>query len=558
MLIPTVSKEPFYQFVEGVLADRIVTGKLMRQAVERFVKDCDRKDFIFDYKEGSRIIKLSKLCYHWKGPLTGTPFDLDPHQHFYFIQKYGWIDPNTGLQRFRRTYKQQSRKTGKTTELALECIFHLIYGKDESPQIWTCANKEDDAIIVVNDTGRITEASPALKGKFNYLIREPYIKRVSYPARKGFMAYMTKGQDAVDTSMGIGDECHEWKEPTVKNRIESSMGNRICPTFTNVTTAGFDKFAYCYQTLRKVGKNILEGSVIDDRQLIIIYELDDGDDWEDESVWVKSNPNLVSSITQLPYLRDEYTKAKNNGGIDEVNFKTKNLNLWTDAPKVWIKDGDLMKCAPGISREQLKGQPCWGGLYTASKESVNNFVLYFPEVLQRDGNSITAVLIWSWLPEAYEYKNGDNMDYRLWIPNHVKKTPGNEADHRIIARDIISIWDEFNFSCVGFDKTFGQYVAPDLENEGIPVMEINQSFNNLAQQTEEIEAMVKAGRLEWFGNPVFRWHLGNTVTHQNSAGVKKPDSQASGSRIGSVSALLNAMACKFLKQNDVMTDFKFR
>lgn len=554
-----VSKEPFYQYVEDVISEKEVVGKMIRQAVERFIKDCDRKDYVFDYKEGKRLINFAGLCHHWKGVKEGKPFELDPFQHFYLIQKYGWVNPNNGLQRFRRTYKQVGRKQAKTTELAIESLFHMTKGVDDSGQIWVCANKEDDAIIVVNDTGRIAQASPRLKDKFKYLTRDPYVRRVIYPARNSFMAYMTKGQDAVDTSMGIGDECHEWKNANVMNRIASSMGNRLCPTFTVVTTAGFDKFGYCYQTLRDKGKKILEGSIIDDEQLIVIYELDEDDNWEDEKLWIKANPLMHSSITVLPYLKSEFTKAKNNGGTDEVNFKTKNLNLWTDASTVWIKDENLMKSIPGINPEQLKGMECWGGLYSASKESLNSFVIYFPEVTQRNGTVITALLIWSWLPEAYIDKNSDNMDYRHMIESgHVKVTPGNEADHRIISKDVIEIWNQYTFNCVGFDKTFGQYVAPDLENEGIPVMEINQSFNNLAQQTAEIEKMIGAGRLEWFQNPVFRWHLGNTVTHKNSQGVTKPDSQASGSRIGSVSAALNAMACKFLKQNEVMNDFKFK
>jgi len=554
-----VSKEPFYQYVDDVLAGREVVGKYMRLAVERFVKDCDRKDYIFDYKEGSRIIKFAGLCHHWKGVKKGKPFELDPYQQFYLIQKYGWINPNDGLQRFRRTYKQVGRKNAKTTELAIESLFHMIKGVDDSGQIWCCANKEDDAIIVVNDTGRIAEISPSLKGKFKLLTRDPYIRRVIYPARNAFMAFMTKGQDAVDTSMGIGDECHDWKTPDVKNRIESSMGNRLCPTFTNVTTAGFDKFGYCFQTLRDKGRKILEGSITDDEQLIVIYEMDDGDDWKDESLWRKANPLMHSSTTILPYLRLEFTKAVNNGGTDEVNFKTKNLNMWTDAPAVWIQDETLMKSKPGISEEQLKELDCYGGLYTAAKETINCFVLYWPRVAERDGRTIAAFKLWAWLPEAYEMKNSDNMEYKLWVDSgHLKKTDGNEADHRVISKDVVEICKNYLVQAIGFDKTFGQYVVPDLESNGEKVVEISQSFNNLAQQTEELKSMVIAGRLEHFANPIFRWHIGNTVTHRNADGVSKPDKQASGSRIGSVSAALNAMAAKFIMEKETMEDFSFK
>lgn len=555
-----VSKEPFYQYIDGVLSGKQVVGRLQRLAVERFVKDTDKKDYNFNYQEGIRIVNFAALCRHWKGAKTGTPIIFDPYQHFYLIQKYGWQEPVTKLPRFRRSYKQVGRKNAKTTELAIESLFHVIYGVEEAAQVWTCANKEDDAIIVVNDAGRISEVSPALRGKFKYQIRDPYIRRVIYPKRNAFMAFMTKGQDAVDTSFGIGDECHDWATANVKNRIESSMGNRIAPSFSNATTAGFNKFGYCFQTLRAVGIKILEGSIIDDQQLIDIHELDEGDDWQDRSVWPKANPLMHSSTTIRPYLETEFTKAKNNGGTDEVNFKTKNLNMWTDAASVWIQDETWMKSAPGISEDQLKESECFAGLYTAGKETVNCFVLYFPEVVQRDGQSVTAFLVWSWIPESFVSKNSDNMDYKRWVDSgHLTVTPGNEADHRIIAKDIIGICERYLVRVVGFDKTFGQYVAPDLEAEGIPVMEINQSFNNLGQQTEELRAMVKAGRVEHFQNPIIRWHISNTTTHRNRDGVEKPDKQASGSRIGSVAAILNAMAARFiLVKEGVMDDFSFK
>lgn len=561
------SKEPFYKYVEEVLAGKVVVGKYILLAVERFVRDCDRKDYVFDYDEGKRIVKYAALCNHWKGPKAGTPIILDPHQEFYFIQKYGWKDPSRELeitdsktgkkktvfsQRFVRTVKLIARKTGKTTEAGLEAVYHVDKGIEQAAQVWTCATKEDDAIILVNDAGRIIEATPGLKKKFKLQIRDPYVRRVSYPKRNAFIAYMTKGQDAVDTSMGFGDECHDWPDASVKQRIESSMGNRLCPSFTNISTAGFNKSGYCYQTLRDKGIKILEGSIQDDLQLIMLYEIDDGDDWKDQDCWIKPNPNLPFSMTQLPYLKKQFTTAINEGGSTETNFKTKNLNMWTDAAAVWIQDEVWMKSGVGIKLEELANLECYGGLYTASTETLNCLVLFFPDVRGQN-----VFLLHTWLPEKFTRSNNDNVDYQKWV-GFINETPGNSADHRIIAKECIEICMRYDVRVVGFDRTFGQYVAPDLEAEGIPVMEIYQGFNNLGQQTEEFKKMVKDGTLDHGKNPVFRWHISNTVTHRNSDGLEKPDKAASGSRIGSVSAALNAMAARFiLNKEGQMTDFKF-
>lgn len=68
----------------------------------------------------------------------------------------------------------------------------------------------------------------------------------------------------------------------------------------------------------------------------MIHDLDDGDDWEDETNWFKANPNLNVSIS-LEYLRGEFIKAKNQPS-KIPNFKTKHLNMWVDAAEVRIPE----------------------------------------------------------------------------------------------------------------------------------------------------------------------------------------------------------------------------
>lgn len=534
------SKAPFWEYVEGVESGKLSSGKLMKLAVKRFISDVDKKDYIFNYDAGYRVIEfIEKFCHHWKGPNAGKPFVLDPHQHFYLIQKYGWM--SEGLPRFRRSLKMIARKTGKTTEAALEALFHMSKGIEESAQVFTCATKEDDAVLVVNDAGRIAMSSPALKPRFRCMIHEPYVRRVIFEKRNAFMTYMTKGHDGADISMGIGDECHDWPDASIRNRIELGMGNRLAPMFSVITTAGFNKYGYCYSSLRDSGIKILQGTQDDDQQLIVIFEMDEKDDWNDESKWIKANPNIPYSPTQLKNIQAQYIKAKNEGGEMEVAFKTKNLNMWTDASSVWVQDDTWTQNAHGGDTRGLLGRTCYGGLYTSSTESLNAFVLYFP------GEQYHSFLTWTWIPEKFVSKNSDNIDYRKWrVEGHVRETPGNSADHKVISRDVIEIIQQYDVRVIGFDKTFGQYVAPDIQACGYNVAEIYQGFSHLAQQTEEMEKLAKAGRIEHFNNPVFRWQMSNTVLHQNSEGQKKPDKSASGSRIGVVSAALNAMAARFL------------
>lgn len=529
-----LSKTPFYQYVDGVLSGREIVGRYKRLAVERFVRDCDKKDYIFDYNQGYRIIEFARLCNHWKGPKAGKPIELDPHQHFYLIQKYGWIDPNTGLPRFSNTYKQIARKTGKTTEGAIEALFHMTKGIEEAAQVWTCATKEDDAIVIVNDAGRIVEASPLLKNRFKLQIRDPYVRRVIYPKRQAFMAYMTKGQDAVDTSMGIGDECHDWPTAAVKQRIESSMGNRIAPSFTSMTTAGFNKESYCFATLRDTGIKILEGFIKDDTQLIIIDELDEGDDWKDEEMWIKANPNIPFSETQLRNIRKAFIKAENEGGSTEVNFKTKNLNMWVDAPSVFISNETWLKnSGSGITENDLYERECYGGIEIVSGRMLNSFVLVFPDV-----GGKTVVKTYFWMPEEYK-KEYEQLS--KWVDDgHIWLDSGNVVDNEWVCFKLVEQLSRYNMHSFAFKTNLENHdIVQHLIKRSIKGEPISHGVQGISTPTLLWEEMLSKGDIEHFNNPVLTWMNSNCSVVRKDNDIRL---QKSGSKVVGIYAAINALA----------------
>lgn len=503
-----VSQSPFYRYVEDVLSGKEVVGKYIRLAVERFIRDCDKKDYVFDYDRGYDIVKFAAMCYHWKGPKAGTPLILDPHQHFYLIQKYGWVDPNTNLPRFSRAYKQIARKTGKTTEGAVEALFHMSKGIEDAAQVWTCATKEDDAIIIVNDAGRIVQASPLLKNRFRVQIREPYVRRVMYPARQAFMAYMTAGQDAVDTSMGIGDECHDWPDASVKYRIESSMGNRQAPSFTNMTTAGFNRDSYCYTKLRQTSVGILEGTVIDENQLVIIYELDEGDEWQNEEVWVKANPDIPFSSTKLPNLKRSLITAINEGGSTEVNFKTKNLNMWVDAPATFIPSEVWDKNTHGLTVEN--GESCYAGLQVGPSGDISALALLFP-------GEVTRIKM-LWMIAEEDLKTNDFYRENRQL---IKVDPGNVLDNDVAIGWITEEFQKYNLHSFCFPKPHEKNsIVQGLIKQGYEGNPISEGLSSISTPTDAWEKMLRSAQIEHFNDPILKWHNSNCLAVRKEAGIR--------------------------------------
>lgn len=499
---------PFFQYIEDVLNDKIVTGKYIRLAVERFINDYDKKDYTFDYHEGERIVQFAEnFCHHWKGPKMGKPIILEPHQHFYWIQKYGWKNPNTGLLRFRRSVKMIARKQYKTTEAAIESLFHMLKGIDQPAQVFTCATKEDDAVVVVNDAGRIALASPKIKPEFKCSIHEPYVRRVL--CKNGsFMTYMTVGHDAVDISMGIGDECHDWPDASIKNRIESAMGNRISPMFSTITTSGFDKSGYCFGTLRDTSIKILEGVLTDDEQLILIFEMDQGDDWNNPELWVKPNPNLPYSLTHMPYLQSEYKKAVNEGGTTEVNFKTKNLNMWVDSPEVFIPAEIWDQNKHGLTLDE--GATCYGGLEVGPSGEISALCLLFP------GEKIKIKMLF-WLAS----KSLEVNDFYRDNKELLKVDPGNEVENEVAINWIIEEFQKYNLHSFCFPNTHkNNSIVQGLIKQGYEGNPISQGMSGIANATTEWEKALRSGQVEHFGNPILKMHNSNCLAVKKELGTR--------------------------------------
>jgi len=122
-----------------------------------------------------------------------------------------------------------------------------------------------------------------------------------------------------------------------------------------ITTAGYNKEWPCY-LYRKVCLDILSGIKKQPDTFVMIFTLDKDDDWKDERNWPKANPNYGISV-EPDNMRQQFTKAINRGGRAEVTFKTKNLNVWVDAPETWISDEKVVASNHGITLDDLKGQP---------------------------------------------------------------------------------------------------------------------------------------------------------------------------------------------------------
>lgn len=528
-----MTEKQIHQYIDRVLSGKQTTGKLEKLAVQRHVDDLKtayERGFYFDSKAGMKPIQLFQFLRHGKGKdFAGKPFVLSDWQMFKFYVQYGWLKQDK-RRRFRKAYLEIAKKNGKTAMLGGEAIYHLLLDGEVGAEVYSAATKREQAAICFNDTVQIINKSPKIKEKIKV-----YKYSIAYEEQgNSFKALSSDSstQDGLNTHFGIIDEYHAWKSNDLFDNIESSMASRSEPMMDIITTAGFNRTSPCY-TLREVCIKVLQGIIEQDDLFPLIFSLDDKDDWEDQTAWVKSNPNMGISV-KTEFLQSKFIDAKNNPSkINE--FKTKQLNMWVDSAKVWVPDEDWQAC--GGSVLDLKGLPCHGGLDLSSNRDLTAFALVFQ---LPDGSD--AYMWFFWIPEdnvSARVKN-DRVPYDLWInQGYIKTTPGNITDYNFIKAEIIRLREMYNIKAIAFDRWNSSQLVIDMMEEGINMQPFGQGYGSMSAPTKEFERTIYSRTMNHMNNPVLRWMMSNVAIQKDPAGnIKIDKSKASEKVDGAVAAVM--------------------
>lgn len=534
--------DPVTQYALDVVEGRIVAGRLVRLACERHLRDLDtgwQRGLRWDPDAAQHAIDFFRFLKHYKGEWAGQTVRLEPWQQFRVGSVFGWKRED-GTRRFRTAYNEVARKNGKTTEAAGIGLYMLDADGEPGAEIYAAATKKDQARIVWNDAARMVRKSKPLSqriqvypGKGNMNVEETASKFEPLGADEDTL-------DGLNVHCAIIDELHAHKTRAVWDVLETATGARRQPLIWAITTAGFDQTGICYE-LRTYSVDVLEGRVQDDTWFAYIATLDEGDDWQDESVWIKANPNLGVSV-KLDDLRRLAQKAKATPAAVN-NFLTKRMNVWTQQSTRWI-NLDLWdeNGTDIISEEKLAGRRCFGGLDLSSVSDLTAWVMVFP---RHEDPETVDVLARFWCPEKRltDDSNRYRDQYKAWAKQgYLKVTPGDAIDYAFIKKQILDDAAKFQLVDLNVDRLFQAHqLAMELMDEGLTIVGMGQGFLSMAAPMKELERRLLARKIRHGGNPVLRWMAGNVAVKQDPAGNLKPDKAQSQSKIDGIVALVMAL-----------------
>src|SRR5687768_13912396 len=265
--------------------------------------------------------------------------------------------------------------------------------------------------------------------------------------------YVALGGDADSTdglspSCCIIDELHAHKNRAMFDVLDTGTGARRQPLLFCITTAGHDRNSLCFEQ-HDYSQKILEGIVCDDSYFAFIACIDEGDDWQDEGVWAKANPNLHVSL-KIDDLRRKAQRAKEMP-TSLNSFLRLHLGVWTESETRWLPMDKWQACGSNsIDLSALKGRECWAGLDLASTQDLSALVLVFPS---EDEELVVVPFFWAPKENAAKRERKDHAPYLTWAnQGYLELTNGEVTDYNHILSKIEELAQTYQIKEIAFDR----------------------------------------------------------------------------------------------------------
>lgn len=521
----------------------ISAPKLVRLACERHQRDREHgaeRGLLWDEAAAVQAVAFFGMLRHWKGEWAGQPVSLEPWQQFIVASLMGWKLAADGTRRFRSAYLELPRKNGKTTMAAGLGLYMAFVDGEPGAEVYTAATKKDQARIAHKDAVKMVEASAWLKKEVK--VFRDNLNSTSSNSKFEPLGSDSSTLDGLNVHMALADEVHAWPNRDLWDVLETGTGSRRQALMMAITTAGFDVQSLCWSH-HDYTEKVLNGVIEDDSWFGMIFAIDEGDDWEDEAVWWKVNPNLgvskkIDDMRRLANRAKEVPTALNS-------FLRLHLDMWTQAETLWINWNKWLACGElVVNEDELAGRKCYAGLDLSSTLDVTALVLVFPP--RPEVEEPYQVVCRFWIPRENiaERAKRDRVPYDVWVREGLMTaTAGDVVDYDFILAEVESLMETFEIKEIAFDRWGATDVAQKLQELGGDdwLVQFGQGYASMSPPMKDLEKKVMGLELAHGNNSVLNWMAANVVAREDPAGNVKPDKSKSREKIDGMVALIMAL-----------------
>lgn len=524
------------RYARDVVTGKIVAGQWVILACQRFLDDLESGEYYFDEKKYNTLISFCSVLKHYASGAAGKPFILEPWEDFIVCNVFCLYGTKTRLRKYKSAHISVARKNGKTTLAAVLGLFALIADGEPAASVIMAANSREQARIDF-DCASVFARQLDPKKKSLRVLRNEIVFAKTNSVLKVISADASTG-DGLNPSCIVLDELHEASDSKLFDVLKSGQGFRQQPLMLSITTAGFRIGGFCHN-YESYCKEVLNGSKTDDTIFALLYTPDDGDDWADESTYLKSNPNLGITV-KTDWLKEQVNQAKNSPTM-EVGVRTKNLNMWVSSSSVWIPEHILKNCLTPVDLSNFIGKTnylCYIGFDLASVSDLTCLSFMFV-------NPDTEEYIFKnffYLPKSALTGRENAELYKMWHKKgYLILTDSPTTDYNYIKNQILYWYEKIEIQGIYYDSWNSTQLVNDLINEGMPMKSFSQSIGSFNRPTKEYERLVLSGKVKIDENSINRFCHDNVELKIDANGNAKPIGDHHIKKIDGVIAQLTAL-----------------
>lgn len=498
--------------------------------------------FRFDVKKANSQIRfIEGHCHHTEGKLAPGPFKLEIWQKAAVSAIFGIVDSN-GLRQFREIVMVEGRKCGKSLLGASigECV--LFNDGEYGARGFCVAPKLDQADIIYSTMWASISLDNELKQKTKHRKSDLYIEETNSTFKK--IAFNAKKSDGFNPSICICDEFASWPAEQGLKQYEvmkSAMGAREQPIMLAISTAGYVNDGI-YDELMKRCTAFLMGNSKETRLLPLLYMIDDLDKWNDINELHKSMPNLGVSVS-YDYMLEEIRIAE--GSLSKkTEFMCKYCNIKQNSSVAWLDTRTVDKCvSEPLQLEDFRGSYCVAGIDLSRTTDLTACCV----AIEKNGELYVFAKFFLPREKIEEASARDGLPYRLYIQRGLLQESGdNFIDYQDCFNWFRKLVEEYEILPlkVGYDRYCAQYLVQDMKSYGFQMDDVFQG-ENLSPVIDELEGLMKDGKIRIGDNDLLKCHLLDSALKRNSETSRKRLIKVSSNvHIDGTAALLDAMTVR--------------
>lgn len=533
-------------YVADVLSGAIVACKWTKLACDRFQRmrsqaarwqgnNITLPPCTWSLEHVQDVCSFVEKLPHVEGRWPTATIHLEPWQIFILAAVYGFRRADGG-RLVTTVFFEVARKSAKSTLVAACALYHLVIEKEPGGQVVCGANTGSQARIVFSIMQRMIRRSLWLRD----LGLVTYANAITFDEIGAYAKPInakSSTQDGLNPSFISLDESHA-QNFELHDVLKSAQGSRISPMLMAPTTAGYSLTSVGY-ALRSTAMKVLDSVIEADHLFAILYELDEGDDWKDDTTWIKSAP-MIGITPTLDYVRRYRDDAIATPGM-QGEFEVKIANRWLHSASTWLPIAAWHRCADAtIKLEDFEHEPCWIGVDLAERDDIAAVALAF----QRD--DLIYLFVRGYLPSLVVNERARAVPaYREWIASgELIVTDGNLTDYPTIEADLKADCERFEVKDIAIERYGALNLAANLVAAGLPARIEGKHAKTFTPPARELEARLKARQLRHTGSSFLTWQISNVCVERRRDGSLLPtkDAAMSSNKIDAVDALLLALS----------------